>query len=177
LLWVDPGGENRRVDLRPDLFLGAFSLISALTGRRPWFLLPVLAMVAYGLDILHGVFQLLPLDRPVLLDARGLLRWRKWWKLLAAPLGMLTYVAHPLDRSGSWGPPLISPLLRPRIAGCGWPCWGCRRRRHFGPPLSSNPLRNFLPGFPAGLRDERLGPDRPEDGLPICWRSSWKSSA
>jgi hypothetical protein len=77
-------------------FWGAFSLISALTGRRPWFLLPVLAMVAYGWTFYMGFFNYYLSIGLSFWTLAGLLRWRKWWKLLAAPLGMLTYVAHPL---------------------------------------------------------------------------------
>jgi len=77
-------------------FWGAFSLISALTGRRPWFLLPVLAMVAYGWTFHMGFFNYYLSIGLSFWTLVGLLRWRRWWKLLAVPLGMLTYVAHPL---------------------------------------------------------------------------------
>jgi hypothetical protein len=75
---------------------GAFFLISALTGRRPWFLLPVLAMVAYGWTFHMGFFNYYLSVGLSFWTLVSLLRLRRWWRLLAAPLGMLTYVAHPL---------------------------------------------------------------------------------
>jgi hypothetical protein len=77
-------------------FWGAFSLISALTGRRPWFLLPVLAMVAYGWTFHMGFFNYYLSIGLSFWTLVGLLRLQRWWKLLAAPLGILTYVAHPM---------------------------------------------------------------------------------
>ena len=77
-------------------FWGAFFLMSALTGRRPWFLLPVLAMVAYGWTFHMGFFNYYLSIGLSFWTLAGLLCLRRWWKLLMVPLAILTYVAHPM---------------------------------------------------------------------------------
>jgi len=77
-------------------FWGAFALVSALTGRRPWFLVPVLAMVTYGWTFYMGFFNYHLSIGLSLWALVCLLRSGGMWKLLAAALGAMTWFAHPM---------------------------------------------------------------------------------
>jgi hypothetical protein len=75
---------------------GAFYFVSVVNRRRPWFLLPCLAMLAYGWVLHTGLFNFyLALGISwwalALLWEGGIIRW-----LLAIPLLALTYLGHPL---------------------------------------------------------------------------------
>ena len=77
-------------------FWGIFALVSAATENAPWFLIPVIAMIAYGYTFNVGFFNYyLSIGLSFLGIAvfwRGN-RWERWIPLLLAPLILL---AHPL---------------------------------------------------------------------------------
>ncbi len=75
---------------------GAFCFVSVVNRRRPWFLLPCLAMLTYGWAFHMGLFNFyLALGISwwalALLWRGGLVRW-----LLATPLLALAFAGHPL---------------------------------------------------------------------------------
>jgi hypothetical protein len=77
-------------------FWGVFALVSAATESAPWFLTPVIAMIAYGYTFHLGFFNYyLSIGLSFLGIAifwRGN-KWERWIPLLLAPLILL---AHPL---------------------------------------------------------------------------------
>lgn len=77
-------------------FWGAFALVAATGKRAPWFLVPLLAMVAYGYTFHMGFFNYyLSLG----LSFSGIaLFWRgkKWERLIPLALAPLIVLAHPL---------------------------------------------------------------------------------
>jgi hypothetical protein len=104
---------------------GAFYFVSVVNRRRPWFLLPCLAMLAYGWVFHTGLFNFyLALGISwwalALLWDGGIIRW-----LLAIPFLAIAYVGHPL-------PPLwtiaigayvhvsrkLPPARQPALVGC-----------------------------------------------------------
>lgn len=76
------------------LFWGAFAFIAAATRRAPWFLLPVLAMLAYGWTFELGFFNYY---LSIGLSFFGLAifwrgyRWERLWLLALAPLVLLAH--------------------------------------------------------------------------------------
>lgn len=75
---------------------GAFALVCAASGRTPWFLVPAIAMVAYGWTFHSGFFNYY---LAVGLSFWGLaIAWRGCTRemVLVVPFVILTYVAHPL---------------------------------------------------------------------------------
>lgn len=77
-------------------FWGAFSFVSVVSGWRPWFLVPVLAMLAYGWVFQVGFLNFyLSVGLSFFLLA---LAWRRprWSALLALPLFVLAWLAHPI---------------------------------------------------------------------------------
>lgn len=77
-------------------FWGAFALIAAATRKPPWFLTPVLAMVAYGYTFEMGFLNFY-LSTGLAFFAIALV-WngnrRRW--IAAIPLALLCYLAHPV---------------------------------------------------------------------------------
>src|SRR5207249_2111630 len=77
-------------------FWGAFALVRAATGQTPWFLLPAVAMITYGWMFHAGFFNyylgigLSFWGLAIVQAAEG----RR--KILALPVALLTYMAHPL---------------------------------------------------------------------------------
>jgi hypothetical protein len=77
-------------------FWGAFSLVSAAARRAPWFLVPCLAVLAYGWTFMMGFFNYY-LSLGLSFFALAL-----WWRgrgnerFLALALAPLIYLAHPL---------------------------------------------------------------------------------
>jgi hypothetical protein len=77
-------------------FWGVFALVSAITGRVPWFLAPAIAMLAYGYSLSMG-FMNYYLSIGLACASLALL-WRSWkgnW-LPALVFAGLAFVAHPL---------------------------------------------------------------------------------
>src|SRR5712664_2280895 len=76
-------------------FWGAFALLAAVSGRAPWFLLPCLAMLAYGWTFNLGFFNYyLSLGFGFFATA---IVWSGRGKelILVAPLAALALIAHP----------------------------------------------------------------------------------
>jgi hypothetical protein len=75
-------------------FWGAFCVINVASGRRPWFLAPCLAMLAYGL-VFHFGFLNYYVSTGLCLWVMALL-WRPltWRVLLALPLIAMAVLAH-----------------------------------------------------------------------------------
>jgi len=75
---------------------GAFAIVSAVSGRRAWHLMPVIAMLAYSWVFHMGLFSLylsLGLCFWVLALAW---EWKPWRLAAAAPILALAYLAHTL---------------------------------------------------------------------------------
>jgi hypothetical protein len=92
-----PVAEKIAVSLAVLVFLwGAFTFLSAATRRAPWYLLPALAMVAYGWTFELGFFNYYL--------ALGLSFWalavcwrgKRWERLIALVVVPLIVLAHPL---------------------------------------------------------------------------------
>ena len=93
-LW---GAEHIAVPLGVLVFFwGAFAMIGAISRRRPWVLLPVIAVLAYGWTFQMG-FMNFYLSLGLCFCAFALL-WKGRWKfsLCALPLVALAYAAHAL---------------------------------------------------------------------------------
>jgi hypothetical protein len=93
-------------------FWGAVALIAGLTKRLPWFVMPVLAAVAYGWTFNMGFFNfylsvaLSFWALAILASADG------WQQMFALPLLFLTYVAHPLGFAWATGAGIYIALAR-----------------------------------------------------------------
>ena len=75
---------------------GAFAFISAVSGRRPWHLMPVIAMLAYGWVFHMGFFNFY-LSLGLSFWALALAwEWKPWRLAAAAPVLALAYLAHAL---------------------------------------------------------------------------------
>ena len=75
---------------------GAFAFISAVSGRRAWHLMPVIAMLAYGWVFHMGFFNF-HLSLGLCFWAMALAwEWKPWRLAAAAPILALAYLAHPL---------------------------------------------------------------------------------
>jgi len=77
-------------------FWGAFALVCALTRKIPWFLLPCLAMVAYGWTFEMGFMNCYISIGLAFFGLALLTRGRGWERGLAAILVLFVWLAHPL---------------------------------------------------------------------------------
>ncbi|HYL09596.1 MAG TPA: hypothetical protein VEU31_02575 [Candidatus Acidoferrales bacterium] len=77
-------------------FWGAFALACAAVGRVPWFLLPCLAMTAYGWTYHAGFFNYYIALGLSFLALAVFWRGKRWERLLAVALAPLILLAHPL---------------------------------------------------------------------------------
>ena len=77
-------------------FWGAFALVCALTRQPPWFLLPCLAIVAYGWIFEMGFMNCYISLGLACIGLAILARGRGWERSLAAVLAPLIWLAHPL---------------------------------------------------------------------------------
>jgi hypothetical protein len=77
-------------------FWGVFALVSAVTGRAPWFLAPAIAMLAYGYSFSMGFLNYY-VSIGLACSSLALLRrsWKGNW-IPALALAGLAFVAHPL---------------------------------------------------------------------------------
>jgi hypothetical protein len=77
-------------------FWGIFALVSAATRRAPWFLLPCMAVVAYGWTFYMGFFNYY-LSLGLSFFALAIVwRGKRWERLIAVPFGLAAFVGHPL---------------------------------------------------------------------------------
>src|SRR5689334_20939801 len=77
-------------------FWGVFAFIRTLTGRPPWFLLPCIAMLAYGYSFSMGFMNYyVSLGLACFGLALGLRAQRFEWAVVAAAAA-LTFLAHPI---------------------------------------------------------------------------------
>jgi hypothetical protein len=77
-------------------FWGAFALVCALTRRLHWFLLPSLAIIAYGWTFEMGFMNCYISLGLAFFALALLIRGRGWERGLAAVLAPLIWLAHPL---------------------------------------------------------------------------------
>ena len=77
-------------------FWGAFALVCAMTRRPPWFLVPPLAIVAYGWTFEMAFMNCYISIGVAFLGLAILVRGRGWERGLAAVLAPLMWLAHPL---------------------------------------------------------------------------------
>ncbi len=101
-------------------FWGSFALITAAAKKPPWFLIPVLAMVAYGYTFEMGFLNFyLSIGLAFLALA---LVWngdhRRW--IAAIPLALLTYVAHPVGFAVLFG---FATFVKLAQWATGWRRW------------------------------------------------------
>jgi hypothetical protein len=112
------GAEHIAVSLCVLVFFwGAFALICAVAHRRPWHLLPLIALLAYGWTFRMG-FMNFYLSLGLCCWAFALL-WERRWKsaLCALPLLVLAYMAHALPVAwlvGSAAYAAMARRIRPR---------------------------------------------------------------
>jgi hypothetical protein len=90
-------GEKLAVSLAVLIFFwGMFALVSAAARRAPWFLLPCLAIAAYGWTFYMGFFNYY-LSLGLSFFALAIVwRGRKWERLIAVPIAGVALVGHPL---------------------------------------------------------------------------------
>ncbi len=77
-------------------FWGAFALVCALTRRLPWFLVPCVAVVAYGWTFEMGFMNNYISFGLAFLGLAIVVRGRGWERGLAVVLAPLIWLAHPL---------------------------------------------------------------------------------
>ncbi|MBZ5596133.1 MAG: hypothetical protein LAP39_28140 [Acidobacteriia bacterium] len=112
------GAEHIAVPLAVLVFFwGAFAMICTVSRRRPWYLLSIIAMLAYGWTY-HMGFMNFYLSLGLSFCAFALL-WRHEWKfkLGALPLVALAYVAHALPvawLAGAMAYTGLARRMRPR---------------------------------------------------------------
>lgn len=75
-------------------FWGAFALVSAATRRAPWFLAPVIALVAYGYTFRMGFFNYYLAIGLSFFALAILWRGRGWERLLSLAIAPLVLLAH-----------------------------------------------------------------------------------
>src|SRR4051812_28623758 len=106
------------------LVWGAFYFIARVSGTRPWFLLPVLAILAYGWTFHMGFFNMY-LSLGLCFWALGA-AWNGTPKglAIAAPLLAIAYVAHGLPVAWAvalgaytWAARRIRPERHPQLLG------------------------------------------------------------
>lgn len=77
-------------------FWGVFALVCAASRRAPWFLLPYIAMVAYGWTFYIGFFNYY-LSLGLSFFALAIVwRGKGWERLSAVPLALAALIAHPI---------------------------------------------------------------------------------
>lgn len=107
------GAEHIAVPLTVLVFFwGAFAMICTVSNRRPWYLLTLIAMLAYGWTY-HMGFMNFYLSLGLSFWAFALL-WKLEWKfkLCALPLVALAYVAHALPVAWLGGAMVYTGLAR-----------------------------------------------------------------
>ncbi len=77
-------------------FWGAFALVSAASKRAPWFLVPLVAMVAYGYTFHMGFFNYYLSLGLAFFGIAIFWRGKKWERLIPLALAPLILLAHPL---------------------------------------------------------------------------------
>lgn len=77
-------------------FWSSFVLIAALSNRRPWFLLPCLAVLSYGRIFHYGFFNFYVALAFGFLALSLLVTRSRWWQVLFVLLLALSWIAHPL---------------------------------------------------------------------------------
>jgi len=101
-------------------FWGAFAMVCAISRRRPWYILAVIAVLAYGWTY-HMGFMNFYISLGLCCFAFGLL-WRRRWKpaVCALPLVALALVAHAIpvawlaaSMAYTWLARMIPPRARP----------------------------------------------------------------
>lgn len=78
------------------LFWSSFSLVSVLSDRRPWFLLPCLAMLSYGRVFHYGFFNFYVSLAFAFLALSFLWKESSWRYILFVLMLALSWSAHPL---------------------------------------------------------------------------------
>ena len=87
------------------VFWGVFAFIGAITERRPWFLAPCIAMLAYGYSFSMGFMNYYLSLGLACFGLAILWRARRFEWIAAAPFAMLAMVAHPIGflwMIGTW---------------------------------------------------------------------------
>jgi len=112
------GAEHIAVPLAVLVFFwGAFTMVSTVSNQRPWYQLAIIAMLAYGWTFDMG-FMNFYLSLGLSFWAFALLWKRQWkFKLCAAPLVALAYVAHALPvawLAGAMAYTGLARRIRPR---------------------------------------------------------------
>jgi hypothetical protein len=77
-------------------FWGAFTFIAALTKRSPWFVCPVIGIMAYGWCFNYGLFNYYLSVGLAFIALAILLRTRGWKRLGALAFVPVIFLAHPL---------------------------------------------------------------------------------
>ena len=77
-------------------FWSSFVLVSVISGKRPWFLLPCLAILSYGRIYHYGFFNFYDSMAFGFLALALLWDFRPWRFLLAIPMLAFSWSAHPL---------------------------------------------------------------------------------
>ena len=77
-------------------FWGTFALVAAASKRAPWFLVPLLAMIAYGYTFHMGFFNYYLSLGLSFFGIAIFWRGKKWEKLIPLALAPLIVLAHPL---------------------------------------------------------------------------------
>lgn len=120
--WIGfPAAERIVVALSILIFFwGAFALISAVSRRPPWYLVPAIAMITYGWTF-HSGFMNFYLSLGLGFFAVVLLwRWGKLEWLVAAPVAVLVLMAHPVGFVIMLG---LAAYLKSADALHGWQRW------------------------------------------------------
>ena len=99
-------------------FWGAFCLAGAASGRRPWFLIPLLAMLSYGWTLNMGFLNFYLSLGLSFIGLAFLWRARKGDYLCAAALLPFIWTAHPLGFA--WYSATAFYLLMARWLGSRW---------------------------------------------------------
>jgi hypothetical protein len=77
-------------------FWGIFALVAAATGRAPWFLSPVIAMITYGYTFHMGFFNYYLSLGLSFFSLAIFWKGKGWERVMAAAIAPLVLVAHPL---------------------------------------------------------------------------------
>jgi hypothetical protein len=98
-------------------FWSSFALVSAISGRRPWFLLPCLAVLSYGRIFHYGFFNFYVSLAFAFLALATFWKQQRWWPILFALWLGLSWTAHPLP-----------PLLAVAAASYVYVAWNTSRK-------------------------------------------------
>jgi hypothetical protein len=99
-------------------FWGAFAVVAAATRRAPWFLVPCLAMIAYGWTFEMGFLNYYISLGLSFFGVAIFWRGQGWEKTLAVAVLPLTWLAHPLGTAvllGAGAYVAIAQVLRARL--------------------------------------------------------------